>query len=86
MGRIRILPDAVANPEVVKTLVATDDPHTAGNSMTIGEVGTYQLLVTLPEASNNGFRVSDELPDGRFGVIRNAWHDSTLASCSEPGV
>ena len=55
---------SVANPELVKTLVATTDPHTAGNGLTIGEVGTYQVLVTMPEGANGGFQVGDVLPDG----------------------
>ena len=55
---------SVAGPELAKSLFATDDPNTAGNSMTIGEVGAYQLVVTLPEGANNGFDVSDALPNG----------------------
>ena len=55
---------SVAGPELVKSISATDDPFTAGNSMTIGEIGTYQLVVTLPEGANSGFEVNDALPDG----------------------
>ena len=55
---------SVAGPELVNTLFATDDPFTAGSSMTIGEIGTYQLVVTLPEGKNSGFVVNDALPEG----------------------
>ena len=55
---------SVAGPELVKTVFTTDDPFTAGNSMTIGEIGTYQLAVTLPEGANSGFEVTDTLPVG----------------------
>ena len=55
---------SVAGPELAKILSATDDPNTAGSSVTIGEIGTYQLVVSLPEGANNGFDVSDSLPNG----------------------
>ncbi|MEO7372033.1 MAG: hypothetical protein ABIZ69_14275, partial [Ilumatobacteraceae bacterium] len=54
----------VSNPQIVKSLFATNDATTTGNNMTIGETGTYQLLVTLPEASIAGFQISDALPAG----------------------
>ena len=53
-----------AFPKIVKTLVATSEAATTAPNATIGEILTYDLLVTIPEGSNAGFSVSDEIPAG----------------------
>ena len=53
-----------AFPTIVKTLVATSEAATTAPNATIGEILTYDLLVKIPEGSNAGFSVSDEIPAG----------------------
>ena len=49
--------------EVVKSVSATNQAHTTGTAVTIGEIITYSYLVTIPEtASTFDLRSTDTLP------------------------
>jgi len=52
------------NPSVVKTLAATSLADTSGLNVTIGEVLTYRLTVSMPEGATSGLQVTDYLPTG----------------------
>ena len=59
--------DAIANvqdPGISKALVSTSEGSTSGSNLTIGEVATYELTVTLPEGTSPNLQVIDRLPDG----------------------
>lgn len=51
-------------PTIDKALVDTDQATTTDPNVTIGEVITYDLSVTLPEGNLTGFTVTDVLPAG----------------------
>ena len=40
----------IAPPAIDKTILATNQAHTTGNNVAIGEIVTYQVVVTVPEA------------------------------------
>ena len=63
---------SVSNPQIVKSLHATNDATTLGNNLTIGETGTYQLHVTLPESEIPTIRVADVIPTGMRYVAGTA--------------
>jgi uncharacterized repeat protein (TIGR01451 family)/fimbrial isopeptide formation D2 family protein len=50
--------------DIEKELVETSEPDTLDPSVAIGEVVTYDLVVTLPEGVLPGFTVTDHLPAG----------------------
>ncbi|MGF1677722.1 MAG: beta strand repeat-containing protein [Candidatus Methylacidiphilales bacterium] len=52
------------NPNSVKTLKATDQAHTAGSDVVIGETITYRLVFDVPFGTVNDVIVRDLLPDG----------------------
>ncbi|MGB3736334.1 MAG: isopeptide-forming domain-containing fimbrial protein, partial [Ilumatobacter sp.] len=60
-GRADIEP---ITPVIDKALVDTDQTTTADPDVTIGEVVTYDITVTLPEGNLDGFSVTDVLPSG----------------------
>ncbi|MCK9487705.1 MAG: isopeptide-forming domain-containing fimbrial protein [Dehalococcoidia bacterium] len=47
-----------------KSLRATSEAHTAGNSVAIGEVVTYRLVVDIAEGSTSNVTIEDRLPAG----------------------
>ncbi len=60
-GNVVIQPIA---PTIAKALVDTDQATTTSPNVTIGEVVTYDLTVTLPEGNISGLTVTDQLPGG----------------------
>ena len=56
----------IAEPTVVKSLVGTEinDGTNANNEAVIGELVTYQVVVTLPEGMTEGAMLSDQLDTG----------------------
>lgn len=60
-GTAIVLP---VTPTIDKALVDTDQTTTTDPNVTIGEVITYDISVTLPEGNLAGFVVTDVLPDG----------------------
>lgn len=61
-----------AAPTVSKALSATDQSFTDGNEVTIGEVSTYEILVTLPEGEITDLVVRDLVPAGLIFVGASA--------------
>ena len=59
-------------PQIVKSLVSTDQATTTGNNVTIGEVVEYDLRVTLPDGAISGFTVTDQIPNGLQYVAASA--------------
>ena len=47
-----------------KSIVATNQPHTSGNNVTIGEIITYKVEVTVREGSWSNVTLVDTLDDG----------------------
>ncbi|MBL8093887.1 MAG: DUF11 domain-containing protein, partial [Anaerolineales bacterium] len=47
-----------------KTIVATSEAHTSGNSLAIGEIARYRLAVSLPEGLSTNFQLVDTVPPG----------------------
>lgn len=55
---------AISPPGFTKHLISTDQTETSGNNVTIGEVVTYALRVSLPEGVSPDASVVDILPPG----------------------
>lgn len=53
-----------ADRNLTKSLVATDHGGTAGTDVTIGEILTYELTLTIPAASTDTYLVTDTLDAG----------------------
>lgn len=68
----------VDDPAVAKRLVATSATNTSGTNVTIGEVVTYAIDVTLPEGTTPTLVVTDALPSGLIYVPGSAALDTTL--------
>ena len=56
------------NGSIVKALAATSEPSTTGSNVTLGEVVTYNLTVTLPEGTTPMMTITDTLPSGLIFV------------------
>lgn len=54
----------ISQPEFTKHLISTDQTETAGTDVTIGEVVTYALKVSMPEGVAPDATVVDLLPPG----------------------
>jgi len=54
----------IAGASIVKTITATDLAYTAGNDVTIGEIITYQVVISLPEGTNTAVQFQDTLDAG----------------------
>lgn len=50
--------------QLVKTVTGTSESHTSGTDFAIGEVVTYSLTVTLPEAAFPSLQIRDSIPNG----------------------
>jgi len=55
---------AFAVPVVEHVVVSTDQSHTAGNSVVIGETVTYRVRVAVPEVKMTGAMLQIDLPRG----------------------
>ncbi|MDI9618441.1 hypothetical protein, partial [Methanothermobacter sp.] len=54
----------IASPQLDKRLINSTDPGTAGNNLTIGEIGTFQINISLPEGEIENLTVIEYLPQG----------------------
>ena len=54
----------IASPTMEKELISSTDPGTSGNNLTIGERGTFQILIKLPEGETNNLTIIEMLPAG----------------------
>ncbi|MBL8776714.1 MAG: DUF11 domain-containing protein [Acidimicrobiales bacterium] len=50
-----------ARPAITKTITGTDQAHTTGNDVAIGEQVSYQVRIAVPEGTHPGFTVTDTL-------------------------
>ena len=55
---------SVRNANVLKEIVATDQAHTAGNNVVVGEIVTYRTTVTVPEGQSLDVTLRDTLDAG----------------------
>ncbi|HRF49735.1 MAG TPA: isopeptide-forming domain-containing fimbrial protein [Anaerolineales bacterium] len=78
----------VDSPEVAKRLVTTSAPNTSGANVTIGELVTYAIDVTLPEGVTSALVVTDSLPSGLIYVPASAGFDDSSfnGSATAPSV
>ncbi len=63
--------------EFMKGLTATSADHTTGNNLTIGEVATFSLTITLPEGTIPTLNVTDQIPTGMAYVANSLVFDHT---------
>lgn len=54
----------IAGADVVKTIIGTDRAFTTGNNATIGEIVTYQVVITVPEGNSTAVTLTDTLDQG----------------------
>ncbi len=54
---------------IAKSLIATDQAFTNGTNVAIGEVLTYQLVVTVREGTTTNAVVTDQLPPGQLALL-----------------
>ena len=54
----------VSDPSVAKTIVSTNQAHTAGNNVAIGEQVQYQVVITVPESVSHNTKIIDTLDPG----------------------
>ncbi|HWM21942.1 MAG TPA: isopeptide-forming domain-containing fimbrial protein, partial [Ilumatobacteraceae bacterium] len=71
-------------PQIVKSLVTTDQATTPVNNVTIGEIVDYDLRVTLPDGAIGGFTVTDQIPNGLQYVAASVQVISTGAPLAQP--
>ena len=54
----------VSSAAVTKVVVSTDQDHTSGNNVAVGEILTYTVTVTVPEAVSSNVTLVDTLDAG----------------------
>ncbi len=54
----------VSNAAVTKVVVSTNQAHTTGSNVAVGEILTYEVTVSVPEAVSNGVTLVDTLDSG----------------------
>ena len=54
----------ISNPGITKTLTSSDQSFTTGSNLAIGEVGTYTVVLTIPEGVTSAAKLIDTLPAG----------------------
>ncbi len=59
---------ALSPVTIEKNLYATSAAHTTGSNVTIGEIVTYDILLTFPEGATAADQVVDNLPNGLLVV------------------
>jgi fimbrial isopeptide formation D2 family protein/uncharacterized repeat protein (TIGR01451 family) len=74
----------IADPSLTKALTSTSATHTTGSNVTIGEVITYALPITLPEGATPSLTVTDTLPSGLAYVVGSGSVDTTGFGGSAP--
>ena len=52
---------ATAGPTITKTVLATNQAHTTGNNVVIGEIVDYEVKVRIPEGKFNGVTLMDTM-------------------------
>ena len=80
----------IALPAVDKTILSTNQTSTTGNNVAVGEIVTYQVVVTLPEGTTTGAKLVDTLDTGLafvdcLGVTASAGVSTNIANGFDPG-
>ncbi len=76
---------SIIAPAVDKTITATNQPHTAGNDVAIGEIVTYEVEITIPEGTSNNVTLEDRLDRGLAVVGINSITASAGVTTDVPG-
>jgi len=58
----------VISPTISKSLIATNQTHTAGQDVAIGEIVTYRTVITVPQATLTGATLVD-VPTAGLSII-----------------
>lgn len=74
----------VSTPVFTKHLIGTDQTETSGSNVTIGEVVTYGLYVSLPEGITPDLTVVDQLPPG-LQYVSHSFVTTTAGSADASG-
>ncbi len=61
----------VGDVSFTKTLTGTSATHTNGNNLTIGEIASFALTITLPEGTIPSLTVIDQIPSGMAYVANS---------------
>ncbi|MCL4207221.1 MAG: isopeptide-forming domain-containing fimbrial protein [Pirellulaceae bacterium] len=72
-------------PAFAKSIFNTNQAHTAGTNVAIGEIITYELVVTVPEGTTPNMLIRDALSAG-LGVIDPADLTGVVTITASPGV
>ncbi len=75
----------IASPTASKSIVGTNQSHTTGNNVVIGEQITYRVVITVPEGTSSSVTLFDELDAGLAFVSVDSITASTGVSTSVPG-
>ncbi len=62
----------IAEPTIGKVLTTTDQTVTTDSNLTIGEIATYTLTVTLPDGESKNVKITDNIPFGMKYVPNTA--------------
>jgi RHS repeat-associated protein/fimbrial isopeptide formation D2 family protein/uncharacterized repeat protein (TIGR01451 family) len=76
---------SVAKPTVALTILGTNQTHTTGNDLVIGETVQYRIRTTIPEGKTNSVSLTDSLPSGLAIVSLDALTASAAVSTSIVG-
>lgn len=76
----------VADPALEKSMLSTNQPHTAGVNVAIGEMLQYELVITVPEGVSPDVTLVDTLDQGLAFVSLDSLTPSSAAlSTDAPG-
>ena len=75
----------IASPTMTKTITGTNQAHTTGNNVVIGEQIGYRVVITVPEGTSSGVTLFDELDAGLAFVSIDNITASAGVSTSVPG-
>ncbi len=75
----------IASPAVTKTIVTTNQAHTTGNNVAIGEEVQYQVVVRVPEGVSSSTVLTDNMPTGMAIVSVDSLTFSSAALSSSNG-
>lgn len=75
----------IASPTMTKTITGTNQTHTTGNNVVIGEQIGYRVVITVPEGTSSGVTLFDELDAGLAFVSIDNITASAGVSTSVPG-
>ncbi|NOK83600.1 MAG: hypothetical protein GFH27_549305n176 [Chloroflexi bacterium AL-W] len=75
----------VASPTIDKTIVTTNQIHTTGNNVAIGEQIQYQVVITVPEGTSDSVTLVDTLDTGLAFVSLDSITPSSASLSTSAG-